>query len=191
VRLIIDIAIAFLVAVATGISSAWWAIDRAPLFNELRVGSWIAWPRAGGTESDPYDLAAASRIGSFALGSAEGLVFTATEDDEGVALDGACRYAVSGETPAARVWTLTAYDADGRLMANPAARTSYHSRELLRRPDGTFEIAVAPQVEPGNWLPVTSSTHFQLVLRLYDTPLTSPARPSTVTMPAIRKVGCP
>ncbi len=188
-RLIIDIAIALLVAVTVGVSSAWWAIDHAPLFNDLRVGAWVAWPRAGGIDADPYDLAAEARVGSFSLGSVEGLAFTAVNDDSGLPLYGGCRYEISGDTPTARIWTLTAYDTGGRVMANQAGRYGFRSRDLLRRPDGGFVIAIGSEVQPGNWLPVTP-VRFQLVLRLYDTPLTSPVRPSAIVMPSIRSLGC-
>jgi hypothetical protein len=190
-RFIFDVAVAFLVAVVTGVTSAWLAVDRAPLLNALRVGAWTAWPRAGGIDADPYDLAAAARTPVFPLGSAEGLAFAADSDDAGAPLDGSCRYEVSGDVPPTRLWTLTVYDMTGRLLANPAERYGYHSREVLRRPEGTFLIAVAPRVQPGNWLPVANGNPFRLVLRLLDTPLISPARPAPVTMPAIRKVGCP
>jgi hypothetical protein len=76
-------------------------------------------------------------------------------------------------------------------MPAPAQRSSFHSREILRRPDGSFVITVAARVQPGNWLPVAERTRFELVLRLYDTPLTSTARPAPVIMPGIRKVACP
>jgi hypothetical protein len=125
------------------------------------------------------------------MGFGEGLAFTAQTDDQGRPLTGACVYAVDGETPPARLWTLTAYDAAGRLMANAVQRSGFHSREVLRRPDGSFTISVAPQAEPGNWLPVTAGGRFFLTLRLYDTPLTSSARPTTIVMPAIRRTACP
>jgi hypothetical protein len=191
VRFAFDIAIAFLVAVATSVASAWIAVDRAPLFNPLRVGVWVAWPRASGLDADPYDLAALSRRPDLPLGSAEGLAFTATADDQGAALDGRCTYAVDGATPPARLWTLTAYDALGGLMPNPAERFAYDSRTILRRPDGSFLITVAPRAQPGNWLPVAAGKRFNLVLRLYDTPLTSAARPAAISMPTIRKSACP
>ena len=127
----------------------------------------------------------------FPLGSAEGLAFTATSDDAGSPLDGSCRYEVSGDVPDTRVWTITAYDPSGRLLTNPAERYGFHSGEILRRPDGTFVISVAPRVQPGNWLPVANGNPFKIVLRLFDTPLISPARPTPVMMPAVRKVGCP
>jgi hypothetical protein len=190
-RFVLDIAIACLVAVLAGVWSAWLAVDHAPLFNALRVGSWTAWPRAGGPDADPYDLAAAARTATLPLGSGEGLAFTAVTDDGGAPLDGACTYEVAGDAPSARLWTLSAYDAAGRPMANAAERFGISSRAILRRPDGTFAILAAPRVAPGNWLPVSDRTRFVLVLRLYDTPLTSAARPSGIVMPAIRKVACP
>ena len=104
------------------------------------------------------------------------------------------RVLVRRQTPRlgpARLWTLSAYDGAGRLMANPAERFAYDSRAILRRPDGTFVIAVAPRVPPGNWLPVAEATRFTLVLRLYGTPLTSTARPVGIAMPAIRRTACP
>ena len=189
-RFAFDIAIAFLVAVATSVASAWWAVEHAPLFNALRVGAWVAWPHAGSPDADPYDLAAASRSADLPLGSAEGLVFTASSDDQGAQLDGSCTYEVAGTTPPARLWTLTAYDGAGRIMPNPANRFAYDSRSILRRSDGSFVIAVAPRVQPGNWLPAAAATRFILVLRLYDTPLTSTARPAAITMPAVRRTGC-
>ena len=95
-----------------------------------------------------------------------------------------------GQTPAARLWTLTAYDADGRLMLNPARRSGFHSREIVRRPDGSFVISVSPEVAPGNWLPIGRVEHFRLVLRLYDTPLTTGSRIADLVMPDIRKETC-
>jgi hypothetical protein len=124
------------------------------------------------------------------LGAGEGLTFTAETDSDGDALSGLCVYEVAGQTPPARLWTLTAYDGGGRLMNNPARRTGFHSREILRRDDGSFAIAVAAEVQPGNWLPVAPAERFELVLRLYDMPLTSGARAQELTMPVVRRTGC-
>jgi hypothetical protein len=50
---------------------------------------------------------------------------------------------------------------------------------------------VAPSARPGNWLPVPAPGRFDLVLRLYDTPISGasavidPAR-----MPAVVQVAC-
>lgn len=190
-RLLIDIAIAIAVAVVLGVSTAWIAVERGFLFGAISSGAWTAWPGAGSKDADPYSLATLARTGEVPLGAGEGIAFTTRTDSAGEPLDTACTYEVVGQTPAARMWTLTAYDGDGRLMVNAARRTSFHSREILRRPDGSFVITIAPDVMAGNWLPIARADRLQLVLRLYDTPLTTGSRLADLVMPEVRKVSCP
>lgn len=189
-RFLIDIAIAVLIATALGFLSAWYALDRGPLFGAVAVGSWTAWADAGSAAADPYAVATLARTGELPLGAGEGIAFTAETDSAGEPLAGKCNYLVAGQTPAARLWTLTAYDGEGRLMTNAAHRTGFHSREILRRPDGSFVIAVSPAVEPGNWLPVAPVERFKLVLRLYDTPLTTGSQIADLAMPRIDRGDC-
>jgi hypothetical protein len=191
VRFLIDLALAVVVAIAVGVASAWYAVDRGRLFGAVTVGGWTAWPQEGGADADPYTLAMLARTGEVPLGAGEGLSFIAERDAEGVPLSGKCTYEVIGETPAARLWTLTATDDLGRLMDNIAHRPGFHSREIVRRSDGGFAIAVSPTVKSGNWLPIGIVDRFHLVLRLYDTPLTTGSQIASLVMPAIRKVGCP
>lgn len=190
-RLVIDLAIAIAIAVVVGVSSAWMAVDRGRLFGAVTVGDWTAWPQEGSVDADPYSLAMLARTGEVPLGAGEGLSFTADRDTNGDALTGICTYAVSGETPSARMWTLTAYDGDGRLMVNVARRSGFHSREIVRNADGTFRIIVSPTVTSGNWLPVAPAGRINLVLRLYDTPLTTGSRIAGLVMPTITRVACP
>lgn len=190
-RFLIDLAIAVVIAVAVGVSGAWLAVERGRLFGAVNVGDWTAWPREGSTDADPYSLAMLARTGEVPLGAGEGLSFTAENDADGAPLSGRCTYAVAGETPAARMWTLTAYDSRGRLMVNVARRPGFHSREIVRNADGTFVIRVASSVQSGNWLPIAPVDTFRLVLRLYDTPLTTGSQIADLVMPAIRKVSCP
>lgn len=189
-RLVIDLAIAIAIAVVVGVSSAWMAVERGRLFGAVTVGDWVAWPREGSTEADPYSLAMLARTGEVPLGSGEGLSFTADRDADGDSLTGACSYEIAGETPAARMWTLTVYDSAGRLMVNVARRPGFHSREIVRNADGKFVIVVSAAVAAGNWLPIASVDAFRLVLRLYDTPLTTGSQIGDLVMPAIRKVAC-
>lgn len=189
-RFLIDLAIALLIAVAVGVSSAWLAIDRGRIFGAVHVGAWTAWTDEGTADPDPYTLAMLARTGEVPLGASEGLSFTATTDADGAALSGRCTYEVVGQTPPARLWTLTAYDSSGRLMVNVARRPGFHSREIVRRRDGSFIILVGTTVSPGNWLPVAPVDRFSLMLRLYDTPLATGSQLGELTMPAIRKVSC-
>lgn len=189
-RLLIDLVIALVVATAIGFSTAWVAVERGPLFGAVTAGAWTAWPRSGSAAADPYSLAMLARTGEVPLGAGEGLAFTAERDGDGEPLTGRCGYQVSGQTPAARLWTLTAYDATGRLMVNPAHRPGFHSREIVRRADGGFVINVSSKVQAGNWLPIAPVERFRLVLRLYDTPLTTGGQIADLVMPAIVRSDC-
>ena len=56
--------------------------------------------------------------------------------------------------------------------------------------DGRFELIVARDPQPGNWLPIAPVDRFKLVLRLYDTPLTTGSQLAGVTMPRIIAGAC-
>jgi hypothetical protein len=189
-RFLIHLAIAIGIAVVTGLGSAALVLDRDRLFGAVTRGAWTAWPQSGSPDADPYTEAMLARTGEVPLGAGEGLAFTAEEDSGGQRLSGNCRYRVTGQTPPARLWTLAVHDGDGHLMENPAGRTAFHSREVLRREDGTFEIAVSRTPEPGNWLPVATDGRIRLILRLYDTPLSGGATIGDIAMPAIQRTDC-
>jgi hypothetical protein len=189
-RFLIDLAIAVAIAIAVGVSSAWFTIERGRLFGAVNVGAWTAWPQEGSTDADPYSLAMLARTGELPLGAGEGLSFTATRDSSGAPLSGRCTYAVSGSTPTARMWTLTAYDSSGRLMVNAVRRSGFHSREIVRAVDGSFVITVSTGVASGNWLPIAPVDRIGLVLRLYDTPLATGSQIADLIMPTIERVAC-
>jgi hypothetical protein len=189
-RFLGDILVGIAIATTLGLSTAWLALNQGRIVGAVHVGAWTAWPDTGGPDADPYSVAVLARTGEIPLGAGEGLAFTAESDDAGEPLSGRCSYVVAGQTPAARLWTLTAYDQNGHLMANAARRTGFHSRELLRRPDGSFAIVISGSAKPGNWLPLGTNGPFRLVLRLYDTPLTTGNQFGDVTMPEITKRGC-
>ncbi|MBN8998782.1 MAG: DUF1214 domain-containing protein [Rhizobiales bacterium] len=188
-RLLIDLLIAIAIAALVGFGSAVAVLDRDRLFGAETRGAWTAWPDSGSPDADPYSKAILARSGEVPLGSGEGLAFVAEYDDRGDRLTSRCVYRIEGQTPPARLWTLTAYDGDGHLMDNAMRRTSFTSREILRNEDGSFEITVASEAEPGNWLPVRPDSRLRFVLRLYDTPLTS-SGVGDATMPAVVRGAC-
>ena len=189
-RLLINIAIAVAIAAVRGLASAWYVSERGPFFGRMAVGPWTAWPAAGSPDADPYAVAWLARTGEVPLGAGEGLAFTARVDQAGDPLDTRCIYRIDGQTPAGRLWTLAAYDSNDRLMANAARRTGFTSREILRRPDGSFAITVSRDVQAGNWLPITGDGPYSLTLRVYDTPLTTGGEVSDTMMPRIVREGC-
>ncbi|GAC1330684.1 MAG: DUF1214 domain-containing protein [Beijerinckiaceae bacterium] len=160
--------LAALIGIALGLGATFVTLERGFGFGAVRAGPWTAWPRAGAADIDPYARAVLSRTGEIPLATAQGVAFYARSDESGASLSGACDYLVTGAVPAARFWTMTLTDSNGRLIENAARRYGFTSSEVLRHGDGAFEIAVASEARPGNWLPSEAGRRFVLVLNLYD-----------------------
>lgn len=191
-RLLIGFLFALGVAAAFGLGMTQLALTRGTAFGAITIGAWTAWPKTGTSDIDPYARAAIARTGELPIGSGDGVAFVATADEAGKPFDGRCVVVVSGTTPAARFWTLTLYDHEGRLVPNAADRFGFTSQELVRNADGSFEVLVAPRARPGNWLPTGGLDRYVLVLRLYDTPVGVATRNAKdAPMPAVAQRSCP
>jgi hypothetical protein len=162
---------AFIVAALVGLGMTWFALNRGTAFGAVSIGAWTAWPKTGTVDIDPYARASIARTGELPLGLGDGVAFYARADDKGNSLDGRCEVDLSGITPAARFWTLTVYDPDGRLIANSVNRYGFTSQEIIRNSDGSFTIQIGPRARAGNWLPTGGIERYLLILRLYDTPV--------------------
>ena len=114
-------------ALGFGVTAA--TVESGSGFGAFRVGPWTAWPRASGPEIDPYARAGLARRGEAPLGRDEGLVFAASADSAGGALDGRCDYHVADPLPAARYWTLGLASPSGAPLANPAG--AWWERKLI------------------------------------------------------------
>ncbi len=190
-RLLIGFLFAFAVAAVFGLGLTQFALTRGTAFGAITIGAWTAWPKTGTTDIDPYARAAIARSGELPIGSGDGVAFFASSDDAGRPLDGRCTTAISGTTPAARFWTVTLYDLDGRLVPNAADRYGFTSQEIARRADGTFEIVLAPRARAGNWLPTGGIDRYVVVLRLYDTPVGVATRTAKdAPMPSVTQAAC-
>ena len=190
-RLLIGFLFAFAVAAAFGLGLTQFALTRGTAFGAITIGAWTAWPKTGTSDIDPYARAAIARSGELPIGSGDGVAFFAALDDTGRALDGRCMVTIAGSTPAARFWTVTLYDLDGRLVPNAADRYGFTIQEIARRADGSFEIVLAPRARPGNWLPTGGIDRYVVVLRLYDTPVGVATRTAKdAPMPAVTAAGC-
>jgi hypothetical protein len=191
VRLFLGSCFTLILAAGIGLGATWFTLTRGVAFGALTIGAWTAWPKSGSVDIDPYARATIARTGELPVGAGDGVAFYAHTDDAGHALDGRCTFVVSGMTPAARYWTLTLYDAQGRLVANTIDRHGFTSAEILREDGGRFTITIGPRARPGNWLPSGGIEQFVLVWRLYDTPigvasLTTKEGP----MPAVARKSC-
>lgn len=201
-RLIVMTFITLAVAAVTGFGSAWLALRELPLTGVVHLGQWRAWPGVGNPSIDPYARAIVQRSGALPLGTGEGIELVADADSDGRPLSGNCVYVITGPTPEARIWTLTATPlaphVDSKLpLAAPEPSTSHGtatltSEGLLRGAGGALNIAVAATPEPGAWLAAPPGAPFRLMLRLYDSPtgFTMRANVTDQVTPAIRRRSC-
>jgi hypothetical protein len=192
VRFLAGLLFAFAVAAIVGLGATLFTLTHGTAFGAFTIGAWTAWPRNGTVDIDPYARANVARSGSLPIGSGDGIAFFTATDDRKALLDGRCDVVVSGKTPQARFWTLTLYDADGRLIGNALNRHGFTSQEVIRKTDGTFDILIAPRARTGNWLPTGGVERYVLTLRLYDTPVGVATRTGRETpMPTITTGICP
>lgn len=177
--------------IALGGASAWYSIRHVHGFAAIEIGLWTAYPFAAADEIDPYTVARSVAEGTVPLGVSEGLAFETQTDSNGEILSTKCDYDLEGITPPSRLWTLVAYDDNGYpLQAAPGGRSSKYSGSVIRYPDGSFLISISSRPKPGNWLSLNGAGKFRLVLRLYDTSITSSSDLTVPEMPAIRRLGC-
>ena len=184
-----------LLRLALGLWSAWLAVRSPAPIDTITLGAWQAWPNAGTADADPYSRARLARTGEIPLGSGEGLMLLALTDDArrrrssrlrlhdrradaaGAALDGRARE-------------------PGRACrrASGTSVAALGSDTLLREPDGSFEIALSPRPQGGNWISTDEAERFRVVVRLYDTTARTGTELTTLAMPrhharALRMIG--
>ncbi len=164
---IVGFFLALCIALSIGFGATWLAIHNRHGFEQVKLGAWSVWIKAGSAGADPYTKAIIAKSGEVPLQAAEGLELIAMHDDDGKSFKPACTYVISGTLPAARFWTLNAFTKTGQIAPNIAERYGLASTEIVRDETGNFEINVSSTIQSGNWLPV-APLPFQLILRLYD-----------------------
>lgn len=177
-------------SLALGLWSAWVTVRSPAPIDAISLGPWQAWPNAGTADVDPYSRARLARTGEIPLGSGEGLVLLAQTDDSGEPLTSTCDYRVAGETPPARLWTLSLEDTDGQVVTDRDMVSALGSDVLLRTPEGAFEIALSSNPKAGNWLSTDAAPRFRIVVRLYDTTARLVTALTTLAMPHIVRERC-
>ncbi|HEY1238336.1 MAG TPA: DUF1254 domain-containing protein [Solirubrobacterales bacterium] len=151
--------------------------SRATVFREaLKTAGWLLpQPNIGNYGTDYAFRALIALVGLGANTPDEAIYPSGIADAAGALYNGAHSYRLTfpaGQQPPARYfWSLTMYDANGYLVANPINRYSVGPSHppLVRRGDGSIVIAMqqTPPAETDvNWLP-SPPGGFRLSLRLY------------------------
>lgn len=178
------------IALGVGFGLSHYALTDGRFFGVAQTGPWLGWPDIGSPQPNPYTRAHLARAAQLQLGQSEGLQFTATTDSSGRALSRACNYAITGTTPLTSFWTLVALDEAGINIAAPGSEPAIRSTSTARRNDGSVIINVGTRLAPNNWLELTGTGPFQLVMTLYDTPSFSASGNSATVLPTITRGRC-
>ena len=164
-------------AVRAGFAAASFRTASNQYLAALGNHGWAAPPSAIGNYGTDYKLrAGVFFVGPWANIRDEAIYLGGLLDQKLRPLNGRNSYQIyfapGQEPPTDAFWSVTVYDRDGGLVANPINRYSVSSSrpdELVRRPDGSVLIILSRD-DPGdttvNWLPVPCGS-FSAYMRLY------------------------
>lgn len=176
---------------AAGAGAAVWSVRAGAWGSADRIGPWTTGTDYGTAEASAYTRAVVALRGLLALPRREARYYNAAIDDLGRPLDGRCRYRIEGGPVGGQWWSLTLYDRDGYLVANPAGTWSVASTALAPAESGAWSIAVAPSPQPGRWLPTGGLERFELTLRVYLPEDGGRGNLPRDRLPRIERLGCP
>jgi hypothetical protein len=190
VRFVLRLLMMITVALAVGFGLSWYALTDGRLFGAVTLGPWTTWPDIGAPSPNPYTRGHIAREAALQLGRSEGLQFVATTDSDGAPLFLGCTYRLEGRVPVSTFWTLAAVDESWSNLAAPETDLAVRSSEVVRLADGAFRVHVGTRLRPSNWLELSGSGPFMLVLTLYDTTALSGFTATDTTMPSITVEDC-
>ncbi|MGF7160282.1 hypothetical protein FHS85_001905 [Rhodoligotrophos appendicifer] len=189
-RILLNTAAFLLVGLGLGYFTVDMAVTRgfSPIVRSN--GPWSVWTAASSIDADPYTRAHFASFGKLGMNEFEAMDFRAEEDSAGSALSQSCTYVLTGAPLAGRWWNIVVYQIDRSLIPNKADRHSFNSENVIREPNGSVRIALSPQPQSGNWLPLGTGGGFRLVLSIIDPPQNYRANPSTIPLPRIERKSC-
>ena len=173
-----------------GFLSATMAISqRAASSVEPRAGIWHDIVNTADENIDPYLRASYASLGWLLPAQGEDQLIEAATDSSGSALDGDCRYLLSGKLPKVRWWQIAVVGNDDEGADNdPRARPDAISSErMIAEADGSYRLAVSRGVAAGNWISPGNRDEFRLVMTLRRE---DPAVAGDVEPPAVARVSC-
>lgn len=180
------------VVLIMGLGSSWYMVERGSALTTVKVGPWVSWVSAGRPDADPYTRAHEARLGILPLSTDFAQTFIARTDTEGRALHSSCDYAVEGHEIPGYWWSLTVFDADGRLIPNTLGRSVFTSDTIAIKADGSFGAALSRDAQPANWLPTGGAGRLALAFTLVDLGTRAVTQDGDVEgfVPTIRRVRC-
>ncbi|MEG3123672.1 DUF1214 domain-containing protein [Sphingomonas sp. GB1N7] len=173
-----------------GLGGAVYTVRAGALGNNVTIGPWATGTQFGSADADAYTRAVVALKGLLALPAHEARYYTAANDSAGRPLDGRCRYRITGGALPAAWWSLTAYDPDGYLIANPANLYSVAGSAFPDQGAEGWALTLSPARQPGAWLPSGGIAHLELTLRTYLPRDGGGGNPPASVLPAIVREAC-
>lgn len=175
-----------------GLGSSWYMVERGSRLTTVTVGPWVSWVSAGRPDADPYTRAHEARLGILSLSTEIAQTFTARADGEGRTLHSSCDYIVEGREISGFWWSLTVFDADGRLIPNLLNRSAFTSDTMAINADGTYVSRLSRDAQPGNWLPIGGAGRLSLTFTAIDLGTRAVAQEDEIarSVPTITRVRC-
>jgi len=180
------------VVLILGLGSSWYMVERGSPLSTVTVGPWVSWVAAGRTDADPYTRAHEARLGILPLSTENSQSFIARLDSEGRTLHSSCDYVIAGLEIPNFWWSLTVFDADGRLIPNVLGRSTFTSDTMAINPDGSYVVTLSRDAHPGNWLPVGGAGRLALAFTALDLGTRAVAQEGEIERmtPTITRRGC-
>ena len=179
-----------LLGMALGIGFAVWQIRNSGLGNDIAIGPWTTGRDVGPVDAERKTRAVVGLRALLALPKREARYFTAATDSAGQPLSGKCSYVLEGGAIDARWWSVTLYDRGGWLIPNRWNRYSIGSARIPADQAADWTVVIAPDEEPGLWIPTATSGLFELTLCACRPHGGLASDPGQATMPTITKREC-
>ncbi len=175
-----------------GLGSSWYAVEKGSPLTTVVVGPWVGWLSAGRTDADPYTRAHEARLGILPLSTENSQSFIARNDSEGRTLHSSCDYAIEGQEIANFWWSLTVFDANGRLIPNVLGSSAFTSDTIAINPNGSYVVSLARDAHPGNWLSTGGAGRLALAFTVLDLGTRAIAQEGEIERrtPIITRRGC-
>lgn len=177
-----------LAGILAGGGAAVWSVRADALGSNTRIGAWTTGTDYGTAQASARTRAVVALRGLLALPAREARYYNAAVDDSGQPLNGRCRYTVTGGDTGSAWWSLTLYDPQGYLVANDPGIYSVESAAVPDR--NRWSVAVAPDPQPGAWLPTSGKDSFELTLRAYLPQDAGRGNLTAAELPRIVRQGC-
>lgn len=158
------------VAIVIGIGTAVYSIATWKNSSQQNLGNWqtIGKDKDVNT-SDLLSIAQISVFATYPLTKKEVIYLNTSNDSEGNPIDPKYDYTINGKKFDASYWSITAYDQDGFLIANPIKKYSYNFEDVKYEADSTsYKINLSANKKDQNWLPINGTQKVSLVIRLYQ-----------------------